>query len=76
MPGMFGTLDLKTGTKSAILIPKTAVTHIGQLEYVSVLRDGDCFKQLIRSVVYSKDKLEVITGLSAGDKIVIKRNKN
>ena len=70
MPGMFGTLNLQTGTKSAILIPKTAIMNIGQLEYVMIIRNGEGFKQLIRTIDYSDDMVNVVTGLSPKDKIL------
>jgi len=69
MPGMFGTLNLKTGTQKVILIPDTAIIKIGQLEYVNVVKNAKSIKQLVRSVKYDKNQSEIISGLQVGDTI-------
>lgn len=72
MPGMFGVLDFKTGTKKVILIPDSAIIRIGQLEYVQVQKkDGSKTKKLIRSVKYDNTHAQVISGLKIGDTVLI-----
>ena len=72
MPGMFGSLNLKTGTRKVVIVPDNAITRIGQLEYVQLRKnDGSQTRQLIRSVRHSESQMEVISGLNTGETILI-----
>ncbi len=74
MPGMFGVLKLKLGMKPAIIIPEKAVSHVGQLEYVTVLRDKNRDKLLVRTVPGPvPGKLRVISGLKPGMEITVNK---
>lgn len=76
MPGMFGSLKLKTGSEKALLIPSAAVSYIGQLEYVTVLNDGKYERVPVRSVpAEQKDTLKIISGLNDGATILIPEKK-
>jgi len=69
-PGYFGWLEQACGQHEALLIPASAVQHIGQLEIVKVLSEG---KQLTRHVRTGKtfgDQVEVISGLHAGETVI------
>jgi len=67
MPGMFGTLNLQVGKEKAIIIPKSAVTKVGQLEYVNLYKNNTIQKQLIRSVKYKDNQVKIISGLKPGN---------
>ena len=66
MPGMFGVLQLPTGTRQALIVPVSVVTRIGQLEYVRTLMDGQPRQVLVRTVPAADGKVEVVSGLEAG----------
>ena len=69
-PGYFGWLEQACDQHDALLIPASAVQHIGQLEVVKVLSEG---RQLIRHIRTGKtfgDKIEVISGLHAGESVI------
>ncbi|MDP1663841.1 MAG: efflux RND transporter periplasmic adaptor subunit [Methylobacter sp.] len=70
-PGYFGWLEQACGQHEALLIPASAVQHIGQLEVVKVLSEG---RQLMRHIRTGKtfgDRIEVISGLHAGETVLI-----
>ena len=69
-PGYFGWLEQACGQHEALLIPASAVQHIGQLEIVKVFAEG---RQLTRHVRTGKtfgDQVEVISGLHAGETVI------
>jgi RND family efflux transporter MFP subunit len=69
-PGYFGWLEQACDQHEALLIPASAVQHIGQLEVVKVLSEG---RQLMRHIRTGKtfgDQLEVISGLHAGETVI------
>jgi RND family efflux transporter MFP subunit len=69
-PGYFGWLEQTCDQHEALLIPTDAVQHIGQLEVVQVLAEG---RQAMRHIRTSKsfgDRIEVISGLHAGETVV------
>jgi len=69
-PGYFGWLEQACGQHEALLIPASAVQHIGQLEVVKVLSEG---RQLMRHIRTGKtfgDQIEVISGLHAGETVI------
>lgn len=70
-PGNFGRLRFPVGEREVLLVPAAAVRRIGQLETVRVL-EGD--RVLVRHVRTGEDLdggLEVLSGLSAGEKVVV-----
>jgi len=69
-PGYFGWLEQACDQHEALLIPASAVQHIGQLEVVKVVADG---RQLMRHIRTGKtfgDQIEVISGLHAGETVI------
>ena len=72
-PGMFGRLMIPIGQTEKITIPLAAVTRVGQLEFVIVKTEQGAVRRYVRLGKHSPEKqVEVISGLKAGDKIVIK----
>jgi RND family efflux transporter MFP subunit len=70
-PGYFGWLEQACGQHEALLIPASAVEHIGQLEVVKVLSEGS--RQLMRHIRTAKtfgDQIEVISGLHEGETVI------
>ena len=72
MPGMFGTVELKLGSKKAYIVPASAITRIGQLEYLTVMQDNKLSKILVRTVAGPKaDELRIVSGINTDTEIVL-----
>ena len=69
-PGYFGWLEQACDRHEALLIPTDAVQHIGQLEVVQVLAEGRQAMRHIRTAKTFGDRVEVISGLHAGETVV------
>jgi multidrug efflux pump subunit AcrA (membrane-fusion protein) len=67
---MFGRLLLPCGTKTALLIPASAVQHTGQLELVRVLEGGEAQLRHVRTGKVYGDRIEVLSGLREGERIL------
>ncbi|MUM76551.1 efflux RND transporter periplasmic adaptor subunit [Pseudodesulfovibrio sp. F-1] len=70
-PGMFGRLFVPLGERDAVLVPRAAVTRVGQLETVMV-REGDSWQPVHvrtgdRVSGRPGDLVEVLSGLSGGE---------
>ena len=76
--GMFGRLIIQTGERKQFLIPASAVERVGQLEMVYVVRNTNTNnknrvveKRFIQTGEPSGDEIEVLSGLSAEDSVVV-----
>ena len=69
-PGYFGWLEQACDQHEALLIPASAVQHIGQLEVVQVLAEGRQAMRHIRTAKTFGDRIEVISGLHAGETVI------
>jgi RND family efflux transporter MFP subunit len=69
-PGHFGWLEQACDQHEALLIPASAVQHIGQLEVVKVLSEGRQLMRHIRTAKIFGDQIEVISGLHAGETVI------
>lgn len=69
-PGYFGWLEQACGQHEALLIPASAVEHIGQLEVVKVLAEGRQMMRHIRTGKTFGEKIEVISGLHDGETVI------
>jgi RND family efflux transporter MFP subunit len=64
--GMFGRVAIPIGQTERLLIPISAVQHVGQLEMVEVAgKDGFLSRRFIRTGRPYDSKVEVLSGLSA-----------
>lgn len=73
VPGMFGTIYLPLGSKTALLVPKQAITAIGQIETVEVVKNNRSQRSFIRTVPCGdKNMRQVISGLKSGQQIILK----
>jgi RND family efflux transporter MFP subunit len=71
LPGMYGKLLLDTDPHEAVLLPAGAIKRIGQLESVGVVRNGRIVRRLIRSGQVIDGRREVLSGLAAGEQVVL-----
>lgn len=68
--GAFGRASFSLGSRSPLTIPAGAVTERGQLQSVVVAENGVAHTRLITIGQKMKDQVEVLSGLSAGEKVV------
>jgi multidrug efflux pump subunit AcrA (membrane-fusion protein) len=68
--GMFGRAFFPLGTRKVVAVPASAIVERGQLQSVFVAEEGTARTRLITTGQRSKDAVEVLSGLNAGEKIV------
>lgn len=72
-PGMFGRLVLQVGEQELRLIPKSAVSSVGQLDYVWTKgAEGKPVRHLVelgRSA--GEDRIEVLAGVGKGEQVLV-----
>jgi len=74
LPGMVATLEFTVGKAIAIRLPARAILHEFELDYVFVLDDEDASRRvrvITRPVPFRPDQIEIRSGLSDGDRIVV-----
>ncbi len=72
-PGLYGTLSFHTAESDIIVAPVDAVTVVGQLETVKVLEEGNVKVRQVKTGRRLPDgKVEIISGLDAGEVVVLK----
>jgi RND family efflux transporter MFP subunit len=71
LPGTFGRVWVREDPYPAVLVPATAVMPIGQLEMVYVVRDDRIERRMVKSGPSFGDNIEILSGLSQGDVILI-----
>jgi len=68
--GMFGRAWFPMGSRKVLTVPATAVVQRGQLQSVFVIDDGVARNRLITTGRRDANGLEVLSGLSEGEKVV------
>ena len=68
--GIFGRAGFQLGNQSVMAIPVAAVAEHGQLQSVFVDDNGLAHARLITTGKKVKDRIEVLSGLTAGEKVV------
>ena len=68
--GVFGRAGFQLGTRSVLAIPAAAVTNRGQLQSVLVADEGIARTRMITTGTQMKDRVEVLSGLAAGDRMI------
>ncbi len=69
--GQFARVSLPARKGTAIMVPKQAVQSFGQLERVFVELDGRVRLQLVKTGQIVDDLIEILSGVSAGDRVVV-----
>jgi len=70
-PGLFGWLDQVCSQHEGLLVPATAIRKIGQLEVVKVVVDNQLQTRQVRVGKRYNDNIEILSGLSAGETVVL-----
>lgn len=68
--GVFGRVAFQLGSRSLLAIPAGAVTERGQLQSVMVAENGLAHTRLITYGQKATDRIEVLSGLTAGEKVI------
>jgi RND family efflux transporter MFP subunit len=69
--GMFARVGFPKGTRGAVLIPAAAIVRQGQLEGVFTVSGGKGVLRWVRLGRFYGDRVEVLSGLDAGESVVI-----
>ena len=69
--GMFGRAIFPLSMQKVVTVPAPALTERGQLQSVFVVEEGVAHTRLITTGRRGKDVLEVLSGLTAGEKVVM-----
>lgn len=69
--GLFGRARFTLGERQALLVPVAALEREGQLERVYVNDNGTARARLITTGVRHGDRLEVLSGLTAGESLLL-----
>ncbi|MCP5536814.1 MAG: efflux RND transporter periplasmic adaptor subunit [Akkermansiaceae bacterium] len=69
--GMYGKAMIPTGKSRLLLMPASAVARRGQMEAVFVNDHGVARLRLVRTVPYRNDQCSILSGLAAGDQVVL-----
>jgi RND family efflux transporter MFP subunit len=70
LPGMFGRLQLPSKPEPRLILPDSAVIRAGQLTLVDVVRNGRVERRSVQLGRAADGKVEVLSGLSAGETVV------
>ncbi|MDQ7782054.1 MAG: efflux RND transporter periplasmic adaptor subunit [Desulfomonilaceae bacterium] len=70
-PGLYGTLTFDTGDVEVVLIPKTALRTVGQLESVRVAENGEVKTRHVKTGRTRNGSIEILSGLKPGEKLVV-----
>jgi RND family efflux transporter MFP subunit len=74
--GLFGRARFVTGEREAVVVPVQAVAESGQVRTVLVAENGVARARLVSLGEQRGDLVEVLSGVSAGDKVVAPRPAN
>ena len=69
--GMFARVGFPKGERAALLVPAAAVVREGQLEGVYTVADGRARLRWVRLGRFWGEKVEVLSGLEAGARVVV-----
>ena len=72
IPGQFARLLVPVGESNSLEVPVSALVQRGQLEMVFVVKDQRAQLHLVKTGKRTEDQVEILSGLDAGDTVVIK----
>lgn len=71
LPGTFGRVWVDEAPRSAILIPRSAVYSVGQLEMVQVANEGKVHQRLVTTGATHANRVEILSGLNDGEELLV-----
>ena len=72
VPGMFGRLLIPSAPEQVLTVPATAITRAGQLTMVDVVDHDRVDRRAVQLGRAIGNRLEILSGLAAGDTVVLK----
>jgi len=69
--GQFGRVAMPVGETAALRVPVSAVVQRGQMEIVFVVSDNKAQLRLVKTGKRIGDEVELVSGVEAGEKIVV-----
>ena len=70
-------LEISVGNNlKRVLIPKDALTPIGERQFVYLYDKGLAKRKFVKTGISVGDNIEILNGLKEGEKVVIKGNEN
>jgi len=73
--GQFARVKLPGQNKQALFIPEAALVPSGQMERVFIAKDAKAELRLVRSGMRHDDVVEILSGLTPGETVIITNNK-
>ena len=70
-PGVYARMKYQVDTRETLLIPQEAVYRKGQLEMVRIRKRDRVWTRHVKTGERFRDQVEVLSGLNAGDRIVV-----
>ena len=70
-PGLYGKLTFGAKPSEILLIPRSAVTTVGQLETVRIFEEGRIKIRHVKTGRIVDGKVEALSGLKAGEELVV-----
>jgi membrane fusion protein (multidrug efflux system) len=74
-PGLFGRMMIPVGEHARIMIPQSAILHVGQLAMVDVDEAGMLRRRSVQVGRPIGNQIEVLSGLAAGEKVSLAPRK-
>ena len=71
-PGMYGNMLIPTGSHHILTIPQAAIEHMGQLDLVNLIVHGRLERQTVQPGRHIGSMREILSGLSAGERVAVK----
>jgi len=71
LPGTFGRLFIEDDPAETIMVPASAIYRVGQLEMAQVVQGNSAVRRLVKTGTANEGMIEVLSGLSNGDKILV-----
>ncbi len=69
--GMFGRILIPLQEERVLVIPRSAMREVGQLELVEVMENGRTSRRTIRTGRVLGENVEVLSGLREGERVVL-----
>jgi RND family efflux transporter MFP subunit len=75
IPGMYANVFLGEDVEEVILVPSNAILERGQLPVIFVKRDGKAEMRIVKTGRTIGDKVEIVSGLRPGERIVVENGE-
>ena len=71
LPGAYGHVWVESEPHQAVLLPVSAVYRVGQLEFVQIVRGDRVLRRLIKTGPQRDDRVEILSGMVAGEQVLL-----